>query len=350
MIELMFAFVCSNVTSPVASLGTPLSSLFLNTLSNYTVYIYGITNGVPCKEMKAFLERLSSEYGFKVVWVPLDRGVPQNATAVKVAESFGLPYVPIEGVYCNKKLVAVVVGDVENVTFWIQEVFKCTNFTRVYKGTKLVGIYKSGKVSFPFFVLVLAVIDSLNPIGLTIFVLFMMVCLNTKRRCWKEALEFVIAYASAHVALGALLSVLPTSPYYPIVGIVVSLTIIVAALKPNPKLRKLLSAASGYLSKLALRKESPPILGALAGTVGMSPCVLGSFLTASSAIGESGQLVLWTYYALIYAMTPILIAYALHLGRKVEPTKLIVSLATISFFVSLYMTLVNFGMLSLPVG
>ena len=348
MIELIFALVCSNVTSPAAFPETSLSSLFLNALSNYTVYIYGITNGIPCKEMRAFLERLSGEYGFRVVWVPLDRGVPRNATAVKVAESFGLPYVPIEGVYCNKKLVAVVVGDVENTTFWIQDVFKCTNFTRVYRGTKLVGIYKGGKESFPFFVLALAAIDSLNPIGLTIFMLFMMVCLNAKGRCWKEALEFVVAYVGAHVTLGAALSALPASPYYPIVGMAVSLVIIVAALRPNPKLRKLLSAASGYLSRLALRRESPLILGALAGTLGMSPCVLGSFLTASSVIGESGQLMLWAYYALIYATTPVLIAYALHSGKRLEPAKLIVALATFSFFVSLYMTLVNLGMLSLP--
>jgi cytochrome c biogenesis protein CcdA len=102
------------------------------------------------------------------------------------------------------------------------------------------------------------------------------------------------------------------------------------------------------LSKLALRRESPFVLGALAGTVGMSPCVVGTFLTAVSAIGKSGQTIVWAYYALIYATTPVLIAWALHSGKKIDPTKFIVALATFSLFVSVYMTLVNFGILSLP--
>ncbi len=351
MIELLFALVCSNVTAKGIPLGTSLNSLFLTTFSNMTVYIYGITHGLPCLHLKAYLENLALRYGFKLVWVPVDKGVPKNATAVKVAESFGVPYVPVVGVYCGKHLVAVVVGDVENDTFWSDVVFRCTNATRVYYMNKFLGYYErkeAQKGTAPYAVLSLAAIDALNPIGLTIFILFLLACINTKERCWKEALEFVVSYAIAHMVFGLFLSAVPASPYYPVAGMAISAVIIAAALKPTPKLKKLLSAASGKLSKMALRRESPFVLGALAGTVGMSPCVLGTFLTAASAIGVSGHLEIWLYYAAIYASVPLLIAYLVHRGRKLNPTKMIVGLATFSFFVSLLMTLYNFGYLKIP--
>ncbi|ABU82597.1 hypothetical protein [Ignicoccus hospitalis] len=343
MIELLFALACSNV-SVGASLPSPFVQAVLKDYSNYTLVIYGIDEGIPCIKLRTFLSDLSELYGFKVVWVSVSKGVPKNATAVSVAEDFGLPYVPITGVYCGRKLVAVVVGDVENSTFWLEEVMKCTNVTRVYEGQKLLGTWRPSARALNGPVLILALVDSLNPVGLMVFTFYILACKNVKKRCSWDALAFVVAYTFTHVALGVALSLVPASPYYPVIGAIVSLMVIVSSIKPNKKIRSLTAWASSTLNSLVLKRASPAVLGLLAGSVGTSPCVLGAFLSAASLIGNN--LIMWGAYAMIYAAAPTVIFIIVNRGKVVDPRKVVLPLATISLLISVYLAAVNLGFVS----
>ncbi len=334
---------CSNVSV----IGTALTLLLLNgTYHNFTLYLLGVNSGPPCLHLKSFLETLSKQYDFKLIWIPVDQNKTKLLSlATEILTSAGvIPGVPITLVYCNKTLVAVVEGAVLDANFWLKDVMKCTNVTRVYYGNKLVAtlnVTSLGTVPIDVIPLITAmIVDSLNPVGLTILGLLMILCVNKKGKCYKELIVFTIAYVSAHLLLGRLLGTLGASKLYSLIGMAAALFMIAASLKPTNSLRKAASFMSDKLSKLVLKGGSVFLVGAASSTVAMSPCVVGAYLSATSLISKMPpylELYLWALYAVIYSLPVILLGFFIHKGKSfIEPRKMILILATISFVLSLY--------------
>jgi len=336
---------CSNVT--VVGMTLPLLVLNTTSYNNFTLYLLGVHTGPPCIQLRSFLESLASQYNFTLVWIPIDVNRSELLrNAVYYLESAGLsPGVPITLVYCNSKLVAVVEGAVLDSTFWLKVMNCSSRGVKVYYGTHLVKVVRSSSTTTAFTyslapLIVAALTDSLNPVGLSIYGLLMILCVNTKRKCYKEALTFLIAYTGAHLALGGLLSSLGSSKIYSLIGAAAASFMIVASLRPTERIRRLASFASDKLSKAALRKSSVFLVGAAAGTVSMSPCVVGAYLSAMSMIStmppESKPLA-FALYALAYSAPVVALTLLIHKGKRfVETRTLVLVLATLSLALSLY--------------
>ena len=334
---------CSNVT--IHALTLINATLLLN---NVTVYLIGVSKGVPCLQMKSYLETLSSLYGFKFVWIPIDKvgSTKPVAQISRVVDASGLPFeVPISAVYCNGTLSSVVIGLVEDARFWVR-LLSCnkSNGINVYLGEKLIKRIgrlevKNASINvFPFIISML--VDSLNPIGLAIFSLVSAVYLNRGRReFWRAVVEFEMAYSTFHVVLGSVLAQLGSSKVYSIIGIIAALSMIILSLRPW-KMGTLLNAASSRLSKMALSKASPLIIGALSSTVAMSPCVLGAYLSAVSFLSSlplSQRIPLTALYWVVYSLPPLMVAsISVKLARKLNARKTVLALATISLILSIY--------------
>ncbi len=338
--------VCSNVT--VKALVTLLNVTLL--YHNVTVYLIGVSNGPPCLKMKAYLQDLSSRYGFKLIWIPIDlKGSVEPVPKVtKLIEESDLPFqVPVSAVYCGRNLTSIVIGLVEDDLFW-SKLLQC-NVTgpsvRIYYGEKLVNSVSLQRRSvksfnlYPF--LVSAIVDSLNPVGLAIFSLVNAIYLRLDRkRYWKTVIEFLLAYSIAHVALGSLLAQIKASRIYSIIGAVTASLMIAASIKPWSKLRPIVSAASSKLSKMVLSSASPIVIGALSSTIAMSPCVLGAYLSAVSFLSSLPfplRFQLTLLYLLIYSIPPLTLAFvSTKLAKKLNTRQMILVLATISLILSLY--------------
>ncbi len=327
--ELLFALICSNVSISAPSALLPPLNL------NATIYLYGISNGPPCLRMKSFLEGLEI-YGIKVIWVPLDKVKPNVTEPLKVITSMGLPLeVPISAVYQDKRLKAIVIGDVENLTFWSQLLSSNWKGVKVYIGQRLVGTWK-GRTSFPFTALGLAIIDGMGPIALMVFALYMALCKEIMGNCWKRALAFVATASVTRALMGLSLSSIPVSPYYPAIGAALALIILVNALRPTKSLNEALRKFMGFFEKLVKNGASPFLLGLAVGSLGLSPCVVGAFLSAStlaSGLPWGQRLVFWALYALVYSIPLTLAAKVID---KVEIRKAVAVLASISLIISLY--------------
>ncbi|UXD22299.1 hypothetical protein IPA_03320 [Ignicoccus pacificus DSM 13166] len=336
---------CSNAT--VVGLSIPIIMLNMTSYSNFTLYLLGIHNGPPCLHLKAFLGNLSSQYNFTLVWIPVDLNHTKLLNvATKYLEEAGLiPGVPITLVYCKSKLVAVVEGAVLDTKFWLNVMNCSSKGVKVYYGNQLVDIITSNvtsKAPPPKIVpiIIAALTDSLNPVGLSIYGLLMILCVNVRKRCYKEALAFLVAYTGAHMALGGVLSTLGASKIYSVIGMGAASFMIVASLKPTEKLKKAASFAAQKLSRAVLKKSSVFLVGAAASTISMSPCVVGAYLSAMgmiSSLPPELRLPVLALYALIYSTPVILLTILIHKGKKfVETRTLILILASISLILSVY--------------
>lgn len=330
MMELLFALICSNV-----SVSAPLT--LLPTLSfNATIYLYGISNGAPCLRMKSFLEGLEI-YGVKVIWVPLDKVRPNVTKPLDIVTSMGLPLeVPLSAVYQNDTLKAIVIGDIENITFWNEILSSKWKGVRVYLGQKLIGTWSGKRVSFPFTALGLAIIDGLGPIALMVFALYLALCREVVGNCWGRALAFIATASVTRAVMGLTLSSLPVSPYYPAIGAILAFIILVNTLKPSKTVSKAINRFVSFFEKLVKNQASPFLLGLAVGSLGLSPCVVGAFLSASalaSTLPFEQRLAFWALYAIVYSIP---LALAAKVIEKVELRKAIAVLASISLLISLY--------------
>ncbi len=331
MMELLFALICSNV-----SISGPSLALVPTLSFNATIYLYGISTGIPCLKMKNFLKNLNM-YGVKVIWIPLDRVKPNVTKPLDVVTSMGLPLeVPLSAVYQNGTLKAIVIGDIENITFWNELLSSKWKGVRVYLGQKLIGTWSGKRVSFPFTALGLAIIDGLGPIALMVFALYLALCREVVGNCWGRALAFIATASVTRAVMGLTLSSLPVSPYYPAIGAILAFIILVNALKPSKTVSKAISKFVSFFEKLVKNQASPFLLGLAVGSLGLSPCVVGAFLSASTVastlpIGE--KIVFWILYAILYSIP---LGIAANIINKVELRKAVAVLASISLIISLY--------------
>ena len=346
---------CSNVSI----IGLNNITLVASTLTNVTLYLLGISTGHPCLLLKAFLSNLSSTYGFHLVWIPIDKvQSPMLSKATLMLLKAGLsPAVPITIVTVRNNTVAVVEGAVLDKGFWLKLVSSgnATKGVKVYLGTKLIGVVNTSilresiqaKSFDPLPLIIAAFTDSLNPVGLTILGLIVLYCVNTKKKCYKEASLAILSYVAAHMTLGLTLSSLPASSFYPVLGVVIASIVIIFTLKPNKRAMKVLNNISNKLSVAALRGGSVVLIGAAAGSIAMSPCVVGAFLSAMSTIGSvpfPQKLYYLLLYMVIYPIPAISVVLAIHKGKGlIKPRRLILILASLSLVLSFYSLLKQFG-------
>ena len=348
----MNVLTCSNVSAVGVNLGN--LTLNLSASINVTLYLLGISTGAPCLHLKAFLSSLSALYGFKLVWIPIDKvHSPLLSRAVSILSAAGMvPAVPITLVIRDNKTVAVVEGEVLDKGFWLRllNATPAKNVVEVYLGTKLVKVIKNAKSQgyghlLP--ILAAALTDSLNPIGLTILSVVMVYCVSTKGKCYREAALFLASYVLAHMTLGFVLSNLPISSLYPALGVLIASLVIAMTVRPTKRVRKIFGGLSNKLSVMALKGASVALIGAAAGSVAMSPCVVGAFLSAMSMLGSlppSQRLGYLIIYALIYPVPALIVTILVHRGKSfVEPRKMITVLASISLALSLYSLLKQLG-------
>ena len=332
MMELLLAMVCSNITILGPSIFPQVPSF-----QNVTVYLYGVSTGTPCLRERAFLEKLEL-YGLKLIWIPLDKVKPNMTKPLEIVSSLGVLKVPISAVYVNGSLRAIVVGDVENVTFWEQITKKKYDGVAVYLGQKLIKVWKGGE-AFPFSALALALLDGMGPIALLVFSLYMALCKQVVGNCLVRGALFVASAAFARAAMGFALSSMPASQLYPIIGAAFALIIFINSIKPTKTVTRFTSKMISFFEGLAKSVASPILLGLAVGSAALSPCVLGAFLSASAvanSLSPYQRLSFWLSYSVLYSRPFIVVA---KLIEKVEMRKLVAALALISFIVSTYFTI-----------
>ncbi|ALU12143.1 hypothetical protein EYM_00800 [Ignicoccus islandicus DSM 13165] len=337
--------VCSNVS--VKALVTLINVTLL--ANNVTVYLIGVSNGPPCIEMKNYLELLSNRYGFKLVWLPIDKvgNVEPVPKVSELIERSGLPFqVPVSAVYCNDTLRYLVIGLVKDDAFWYS-LMNCsgTSEIKVFYGEKLWSVVARNGLNETTInlvpLLVSMTIDSLNPVGLAVFSLLNAVYLKSDRKeYWKAVLKFVIAYSTAHIALGTMLAQVSANKIYSIIGIIAASIMIVLSAKPWRRLSKFFGTLSSKLSRMALSRASPVLIGIFASTIAMSPCVIGAYLSAISFVSSlppTLRIPLFTLYAIVYSIPPLLVAFVSNrLAMKLNTRYVILVLATLSLLLSIY--------------
>ncbi len=306
-----------------------------------TLISIGNSHGRPCRELWDFFKE--NNINVKIYDVSKGEGVElYQLIYLMVLQPLGVqPYVPLTVKMEGNKICDVVIGPVKSIKFWENIIKDSCKKTRVFLETRLIATKEL--VSLPssekakggarvnlITLLPLMLLDSLNPVGLILASLVFIVG-KLKGKLLQFTAAFVIPYTLAHFALSQVLVNAPR--WIDVIGIAASLFILATVIKPE-LIRK------SYVEKLseAFRRRAnvvtAAIIGALAGTFAMSPCVVGIFLVLSKLMDFEARAV----HLVIYAIPPIAISFIMR-KRMVNFRLLIGFLASVSLLLSLYFLL-----------